>query len=123
MTPKDAAPTGETHASAERALPPATPMRLATLVDYAAGAVVSRTLVKGKAGTVTLFSFDAGQGLSEHSAPFDALVQVIEGEVDLTIGGERVRAAAGETVVMPANIPHAVQAAGRFKMLLTMIRG
>jgi quercetin dioxygenase-like cupin family protein len=123
MTDVKGAPTAEFSASTDRTLAPAVPVRLAALVDYAAGAVVSRTLVKSKAGTITLFSFDAGQGLSEHSAPFDAFVQVLEGEVDLTIGGKVVRAAAGETVVMPAQVPHALQAAGPFKMLLTMIRG
>ncbi len=104
-------------------LPPAEPVRLPALVDYAPGAVVSRTLVKSAAGTLTLFAFDAGQGLSEHSAPFDAVVQILDGEAALTIGGAPVRAQAGEWVVMPANVPHAVQAVSRFKMLLTMIRG
>ncbi len=104
-------------------LPPAEAVALADLVDYGAGAVVSRTLVKNDAGTVTLFSFDAGQELSEHSAPFDALVQVLEGEVDLVIGGQSVRAAAGQAVLMPANVPHAVKAPGRFKMLLVMVKG
>jgi quercetin dioxygenase-like cupin family protein len=104
-------------------IPVAEALQLPALVDYQTGAVVSRTLAKGKAGTITLFAFDVGQGLSEHSAPFDAFVQVLDGEADLTIGGNAVRAAAGQTVVMPANVPHAVQAATRFKMLLTMIRG
>jgi quercetin dioxygenase-like cupin family protein len=72
---------------------------------------------------VTLFAFDAGQELSEHSTPFDAMVQVLDGEVELTIGGKVIRAGAGETVIMPADIPHAVTASQRFKMLLTMIRG
>lgn len=96
---------------------------LKELVNYETGSVVSRTLVKNKGGSVTLFSFDKGQGLSEHSAPFDALVQVLEGEVILTIGGKNIEAKAGEIVIMPANIPHAVQAKERFKMLLTMIKG
>lgn len=98
-------------------------VRLETLVDYAPGAVVSRTIAQSPAGTLTLFAFDEGQGLSEHSAPFDAFVQVLDGEVLLTIGGEAVPAQAGETVRMPADVPHAVQARRRFKMLLTMIRG
>jgi quercetin dioxygenase-like cupin family protein len=104
-------------------LPPSRPVRLEELVSYVSGSVVSRTLVKNAAGTITLFAFDAGQGLSEHSAPYDALVQVVDGATMLTIGGTPVPAAAGETVLMPANVPHAVHASQRFKMLLTMIRG
>jgi len=92
------------------------------LVQYGEGAVVSRTIVKQPTGTLTLFAFDQGQELSEHTAPFDAVVEVLEGEVVLTIGGKAVRATAGQTVIMPANIPHAVKAVTRFKMLLTMIR-
>lgn len=95
---------------------------LAGMIDYGEGAVVSRTIAKSDAGTVTLFAFDRGQGLSEHSAPYDALVHVLEGEVELTIGGRAVRAVAGELVVMPADVPHAVHATERFKMLLTMLR-
>ena len=104
------------------ALPPAAPQRLAAALDYVAGAVVSRTLVKAGGGSVTLFAFEAGQELSEHTAPFDALVQVLDGEVALTIGGAPLKARAGETVLMPAGVPHAVRAERRFKMLLTMIR-
>jgi quercetin dioxygenase-like cupin family protein len=104
-------------------LPAARSVKLTELVAYAPGSVVSRTLVKNAAGTITLFAFDAGQGLSEHSAPYAALVQVLDGAVTLTIGGVPVPAAAGETVLMPANVPHAVHASQRFKMLLTMIRG
>jgi quercetin dioxygenase-like cupin family protein len=104
-------------------LPPAEPVRLETLVDYAGGAIVSRTLTKSKAGTLTVFAFDEGQELSEHSAPFDADVLVLDGEVELTIDGRPVRAAAGQAVRMPANIPHAVRALTPFKMLLVMIRG
>ena len=92
-------------------------------IQYGEGAVVSRTLVKRPTGTMTLFAFDQGQELSEHTAPFDAVVHVIEGEVELTIGGQPYRAKEGELVIMPANIPHAVKAATKFKMLLTMIRG
>jgi quercetin dioxygenase-like cupin family protein len=92
------------------------------LVDYAQGAIVSRTLIENKAGNVTLFSFDEGQSLSEHTAPFDALVQVLDGEGVFTIGGKAVCVAAGEMIVMPANVPHAVEASRRFKMLLTMLR-
>lgn len=103
-------------------LPEAEPLRLAELVDYAEGSVVSRTIQKTKTGTMTIFAFDAGQELSEHSAPFDALVQVLDGEVELVIGGKSVPAVTGETVLMPADIPHAVIAVKQFKMLLTMIR-
>ena len=104
------------------ALPPAQPVRLADLLEYAPGAVVSRVLAKASGGSVTLFAFEAGQELSEHTAPFDALVEVLDGEVVLVIGGKPVLAHAGETVLMPANVPHAVQARRRFKMLLTMVR-
>jgi quercetin dioxygenase-like cupin family protein len=103
-------------------LDPARPLRLADEIAYAPGAVVSRAFAKGRAGSLTLFAFDAGEGLSEHTAPFDAFVQVLDGVVELTIGGERVVARAGETVRMPANISHAVRAVERFKMLLSMIR-
>lgn len=95
---------------------------LAEAVQYADGSVVSRTIVENDAGTLTLFAFDAGQGLSEHSAPFDAIVQILDGEAELTVGGETVRAAAGQVVIMPANVPHALKATRRFKMLLTMLR-
>ncbi len=96
--------------------------RLTELVDYQEGSVVSRTLVKRKTGTVTLFAFDAGQELSEHTAPFDALVQVIDGEAEITVSGAAARVRAGEMVMLPANEPHAVSAPSRFKMILTMIR-
>jgi quercetin dioxygenase-like cupin family protein len=95
---------------------------LLDLIAYQEGAVVSRALVQREKGTVTLFAFDAGQGLSEHTAPFDALVQVLEGEVEITISGKPIRAGAGELVLMPANEPHGLKALTRFKMLLTMIR-
>jgi len=103
-------------------IPPAKAVDLATLVDYAPSSIVSRTLAENKAGSLTLFAFDAGQGLSEHSAPYDAIVQVVDGKAELVIGGKTVHAAAGQLVVMPANVPHAVKAPGRFKMLLTMLR-
>jgi quercetin dioxygenase-like cupin family protein len=96
--------------------------KLCDLIDYAPGAVVSRTFVKGATGTLTLFAFEPGEGLSEHSAPFDAWVQVLEGRVLLTIGGEPVPAAAGEIVRMPSNVPHAVKAVERMKMLLTLFK-
>lgn len=104
------------------ALPPAQPVRLVELLDYAPGAVVSRALAKASGGSVTLFAFEAGQELSEHTAPFDAIVEVLDGEVALTIGGAPVAARAGETVLMPAGVPHALVARTRFKMLLTMVR-
>jgi quercetin dioxygenase-like cupin family protein len=103
-------------------LPPARPIVLATELSYQPGAIVSRTMAKARGGSVTLFAFDAGQELSEHTAPFDAFVQVHDGAVELTIGGEKVIARAGETVRMPANIPHAVRALEPFKMLLVMVR-
>jgi len=92
------------------------------LVSYQEGAVVSRTLVSQKAGTVTLFAFDAGQELSEHTAPYDALVQVLDGETEISIAGQPYRLTAGEAIIMPANDPHAVKALTQFKMMLTMIR-
>jgi quercetin dioxygenase-like cupin family protein len=104
-------------------LPPATPVNLGEMVEYSDGAVVSKTLVKNSAGSLTLFAFDAGQELSEHTAPFDAVVQILDGEVELIIGGESVRASAGQTVLMPANVPHSVHATAPLKMLLVMIRG
>lgn len=103
-------------------MPAAKALELADLVDYQKGSIVSRTLAKANGGTVTLFAFDAGQALSEHTAPFDAFLQVLDGRADLTVGGKRVRAAAGRTVLMPAGVPHAVRAARRFKMLLVMVR-
>ncbi|MBI5529014.1 MAG: cupin domain-containing protein [Deltaproteobacteria bacterium] len=106
----------------ESGIPAAKAVRIETLVDYAPGAVVSKTLVQRGKGTITLFAFDKGQGLSEHTAPFDAFVQVLDGEAEITIGGEAVPARAGETVLMPANVPHALDARTRFKMLLSMIR-
>lgn len=104
-------------------LPPAEPCRLEKLIDYSTGSIVSRTLVRSKAGTVTIFAFDEGQELSEHSAPFDAIIQVLDGDAQVTIGGEAVLTHSGETVLMPADIPHAVRASTRMKMMLIMIRG
>ncbi len=95
---------------------------LADDVHYAAGSLVSRTLVAQKPGNVTTFEFDTGQGLREHSDSFDALVLILDGEAELVIGGKPVRARSGQMVTMPANIPHAVRAVEKFKMLLTMIR-
>ena len=95
---------------------------LAGLVAYQAGSVVSRTLIDKKVGTITLFAFDEGQGLSEHTAPYDAFVQIIDGEAEVTISGTLHRVAAGQLIIMPANEPHALRAVRRFKMLLVMIR-
>lgn len=103
-------------------IPTGAPLALASGVDYAAGGIVSKTLLDKKSGTLTLFSFDTGQGLSEHTSPYDATVQILEGEATLTIGGTPVKATAGELVIMPAGIPHDVRAEQRFKMLLIMIR-
>ena len=101
---------------------PARAISLAGQVDYQAGSVVSKTLLKKTSGSITLFAFDAGQGLSEHQTPHDAFVQVVDGAGTLRIGGKDVAAKAGDVVLMPANVPHAVQAHERFKMLLVMIR-
>ena len=93
------------------------------MIEFQKDSVVSRTLIDRPAGTVTLFAFDGGQALSEHTAPYDAMVQVLEGEVEIRISGEPYRVGAGEMIVMPGGQPHALRAIGPFKMLLTMIRG
>ncbi len=100
----------------------ARPQNLDGLIDYAQDSIVSKTILDKPVGTITLFAFDAGQKLSEHTAPYDAVVQVIDGRGQLTIGGKAVDVAAGEIVIMPGNVPHSVTAEERFKMLLTMIR-
>ncbi|MBN1763051.1 MAG: cupin domain-containing protein [Methanomicrobia archaeon] len=97
-------------------------IKVVDLAAYQAGAVVSRTVIDKKAGTVTFFAFDEGQGLSEHTAPFDALVYLLDGEAEIVISGKPLRVKAGEMVLMPANEPHALRAVKRFKMLLTMLR-
>jgi quercetin dioxygenase-like cupin family protein len=96
--------------------------RIVDLVSYQDGAVVSRIVVKRESGSVTLFAFDTGQELSEHTAPYDALVQILDGEAAITIAGRPHRLSAGEMILLPAHQPHALQAVSRFKMLLTMIR-
>ncbi len=96
---------------------------LADHVDYADGSVVSKTLLKKDTGNITLFSFAAGQGLSEHTAPFDAVVQILDGRAEITIGGKPHEVKSGEMLIMPAHVPHALHAVERFKMLLVMIRG
>jgi quercetin dioxygenase-like cupin family protein len=101
---------------------PAEVKQLIELLQYQDVSIVSRVLLKNKGGTVTLFAFDVGEGLSEHTAPFDALAVVTDGEADIEIAGESFRVKQGETIILPANRPHAVKAATRFKMLLIMIR-
>jgi quercetin dioxygenase-like cupin family protein len=96
--------------------------RLSDLIDYQPGAVVSRALLKRHAGTVTLFAFDTGEGLSEHTAPYDALLHLVEGRADVTLDGKVLRMEAGELLELPARVAHAVKATERFKMLLIMIR-
>jgi quercetin dioxygenase-like cupin family protein len=101
---------------------PAQEAPVAALVDYQSGSIVSREIVKGTTGRVTLFAFDEGEGLSEHTSPFTALVQIIEGEAEIIIAGQPHRVQAGELILMPAGQPHALKALKRFKMILTMIR-
>lgn len=98
------------------------PTKLIDLVDYQDCSVVSREITNKKTGTVTVFAFDEGQGLSEHTAPFDALVYLLEGEVEIVISGRPLRLKEGEIVIMPTNQPHALKAIKKFKMMLTMIR-
>ena len=106
----------------KREMPTAEVVGLAELVNYQEGAVVSRTLLNRGTGTVTLFSFDEGQGLSEHTAPFDALAHLLEGKAEIVVSGKPLVTNAGEAVLMPANQPHSLKALTKFKMLLTMIR-
>lgn len=95
---------------------------LSGLVNYQDGSVVSRVILKRDKGNVTIFAFDEGQGLSEHTSPFDALVQAVEGEAEITVSGKPIALKPGEVVLLPADKPHAVRAIARFKMVLTMIR-
>ncbi len=95
---------------------------LAGRIEYQSDSIVSQTLLKDETGTVTLFAFDRGQGLSEHTAPFDATVYVLDGEAEISIDGTPITVTAGQDIVMPANHPHALQAELRFKMLLVMIK-
>ena len=97
-------------------------VKLIDLAEYQEGSVVSRTIIDKKIGTVTFFAFDEGQGLSEHTAPFDALVYLLEGEAEIVISGKSLRLKEGEMVIMPANEPHVLRAMKKFKMILTMIR-
>ncbi len=105
----------------ERGLAPGRAVPLLGLVDYQPGAVVSRMIVFKRAGTITLFAFDEGEGLSEHTAPYDAIATVLEGTARVTIGGEESDVGAGEVIVMPAKVPHALHAVTRFRMELVMI--
>ena len=98
------------------------PVKVLSLTEYQKNAVVSRTLVDKKSGTVTLFAFDEGQGLSEHLAPFDALVYLAAGQAEITVSGRVEKMSAGEIMILPANQPHALRAVSRFKMILTMVR-
>jgi quercetin dioxygenase-like cupin family protein len=100
-----------------------TPFDLQAHINYAIGSVVSKTLVKKDTGTLTLFSFDEGQGLSEHTAPFDAAVYLLDGQAEISIGGQKHTVESGQMLIMPANVPHALHAAKAFKMLLIMIKG
>jgi quercetin dioxygenase-like cupin family protein len=102
--------------------PKAEILQIAEMATYQDGSVVSRQITKAEAGNVTLFAFDAGQELSEHTAPFDALVHVLDGEVEISISGQPFHLKVGEAIIMPADQPHAVKALKKFKMLLTMIR-
>jgi quercetin dioxygenase-like cupin family protein len=100
----------------------AIPIRLEDLIEYQEGAVVSREIIRKETGTVTIFAFDEGEGLSEHTAPFDAMVQVIDGRAEITISGNKNLVDEGDMIIMPANDPHALHAVEKFKMVLTMIR-
>ncbi|MDA4124121.1 MAG: cupin domain-containing protein [Thaumarchaeota archaeon] len=113
---------GAEPASTSKGLMPGHKGNVASLVSYQPGSVVSRTIISNSAGTVTLFAFDEGEGLSEHVAPYDALLHLLEGEAEVTISGKMNRLDQGEAIVLPAGKPHAVKASKRFKMLLTMIR-
>ncbi|MGQ9718363.1 MAG: cupin domain-containing protein [Nitrososphaerales archaeon] len=106
----------------EGSVPKGKAVNLRDLIDYQEGSIVSRTIIVRETGNVTLFAFDSGQGLSEHTVPFDALVYLVEGEGEFVIGGKPLRLKEGEMVVMPANIPHIVRAKKRFKMVLVIIR-
>mgnify|MGYP005847257173 CR=1 FL=1 len=97
-------------------------VNLNAAIDYQEKSVVSQTILKKQTGTLTLFAFDKGQGLSEHTAPFDAVVQIVDGQAEIVISGTPHRVSAGEYIIMPANVPHALNAVERFKMLLIMIR-
>jgi quercetin dioxygenase-like cupin family protein len=113
----------ETPMSDQTSFQKGVPFNLKSHVAYADGSVVSKTLIKKDVGSITLFAFDAGQGLSEHKAPFDAMVTILDGQAQITIGGKTTTVNTDEMLIMPANITHALHAEKRFKMLLVMIRG
>ncbi|MDL2223118.1 cupin domain-containing protein [Bacteroidales bacterium OttesenSCG-928-M11] len=98
-------------------------LNMAEMIEYSVGGVISKQVLKNDAGNITLFSFDKGQGLSEHTAPFDAMVEILDGEAEISIDGKPLVLIAGQSVIMPAGIPHALYASKQFKMLLTMIKG
>lgn len=106
----------------EKSFEKGTVLDLKSLVDYSSNGIISKQLIKSKTGNITLFSFDKGEGLSEHTAPFDALVQILEGTAEITINGNKFTVETGESIVFPVNAPHSVFAIERFKMLLTMIK-
>jgi quercetin dioxygenase-like cupin family protein len=114
---KGSAPSGR-----RGGLVPAQKQELSSLVSYQSGSVISRTIIDHKTGTVTLFAFDEGEGLSEHTAAFDALLHILEGKATVTIVGERNDIGEGEAIILPSGKPHSVRATTRFKMLMTMIR-
>jgi len=99
------------------------PFQLAQFISYAGNSVVSKTLLKKETGNITLFAFDKGQGLSEHTAPFDAVVHILDGQAEITIGGQPIIVSADEMLIMPANVSHSLRAIEQFKMLLIMIKG
>ncbi len=98
-------------------------LNMAEMIEYSAGGVISKQVLKNGAGNITLFSFDRGQGLSEHTAPFDAMVEILDGEAEISIDGKPLILTTGQSVIMPAGISHALYASKQFKMLLTMIKG
>jgi len=113
---------GEKRVTLPRGLVPGQKEIVSSLIAYEKGSVVSRTVLNSTAGTVTIFAFDGGEGLGEHTAPYDALLHVLEGRAEITISGKTSPVERGEAIILPAGRPHAVRALSRFKMLLTMIR-
>jgi len=111
----------ETEQLAQR-LPHSQAIDLASLAEYAEGSIVSRSVAESDSGTVTLFAFDTGQTVSEHSTPFDALLQVVQGRAEVVVAGKSLNVEPGQAVILPADVPHTVRAPRRFKMLLTMLR-
>jgi quercetin dioxygenase-like cupin family protein len=105
-----------------KTIEPGTLFNAADSIAYADGAVVSKTILKKPAGNITLFAFDAGEGLSEHTTPHEALLQVLDGSVEITIGGDVFNLSAGQSLILPASVPHAVKAVEKFKMMLTMLK-